>query len=120
MEGTGNGWSRRQNVEDGIVPSRWPRVGLLARLYLRIDTTTSCQAKRNFSALSAVVSHPSGQTKSTIINMMLHKVISCLIPGVAEVLQDVAAWKVNCDAEAVAFIAAQTAAAGEVISVDEA
>ena len=34
-----------------VVPARWPHVGLLVRLYAGIDTTTTCQAKRNFSAL---------------------------------------------------------------------
>ena len=45
-------------VTDGVGPSRkvvvsarWPRIGLLARLYAGIDTTT-CQAEKNFSALS--------------------------------------------------------------------
>ena len=33
-----------------VVPARWPHIGLLARLYAGIDTT-SCQAERNFSAL---------------------------------------------------------------------
>ena len=33
-----------------IVPAHWPHVGLLARLYPGIDTT-SCQAEANFSAL---------------------------------------------------------------------
>ena len=33
-----------------VVPARWPHIGLLARLYAGIDTT-SYQAGRNFSAL---------------------------------------------------------------------
>ena len=53
-----------------VVPARWPHVGLLARLYLGIDT--SCQTERNLSALSAVV----GQLRTSlrldkIENMML-------------------------------------------------
>ena len=32
-----------------LVPARWPHIGLLARLYAGVDTTTSCQAERNFS-----------------------------------------------------------------------
>ena len=42
-----------------------------------------------------------------------------LVPGVAEVFQDAAALKANCDAEAAACVAAQTAAVGDVISVAE-
>ena len=38
-----------------VVPARWPHIGLLARLYAGIDTTTSCQAERNFSALKQVL-----------------------------------------------------------------
>ena len=36
-----------------VEPARWPHIGLLARLYAGIDTT-SCQAERNFSALKQV------------------------------------------------------------------
>ena len=103
-----------------VVPARWPHVGLLARLYLGIDTT-SCQAERNFSALSAVVSQlRTSLGADKIEKMMLLKLNSHLIPGLAEVLQDVAALKANCDAEAAASVAAQNAAAGEIISVDRA
>ena len=115
-----DGCSRRQ---DGgvVVSARWPDVGLLARLYLGIDTT-SCQAERNnFSALSAVVSQlRTSLGTDKIETMMLLKLNSHLIPGLAKVLQDVAALKANCDVEAAASVAAQNAAAGKVISVDEA
>ena len=37
-----------------VVPARWPHIGLLARLYAGIDTT-SCQAERNFSTLEQVL-----------------------------------------------------------------
>ena len=42
-----------------VVPARWPHVGMLARLYLGVDTTTTTtifHAESNFSALWAVVS----------------------------------------------------------------
>ena len=51
---------------------------------------------------------------------MLLKLILHLIPGIAEVLQDVAALKANCDALAAASAAARNAPDGEVISVEEA
>ena len=38
-----------------VVPACWPHIGLLARLYAGIDTT-SCQAERNFSALKQALS----------------------------------------------------------------
>ena len=37
-----------------VTPARLPHIGLLARLHLGIDAT-SCQAERNFSALSALL-----------------------------------------------------------------
>ena len=49
--------------------------------------------------------------------MMLLKLNSHLIPGLAEVLQKVAALKANCDTEAAASVEAQNASAGEVIVV---
>ena len=71
VEGTGDGWSRRQSGEDGKVPVRWPYVELLARLYLGIDTI-SCHAKRNLSALSVVVIHMrTSLGPDKIKNMML-------------------------------------------------
>ena len=38
-----------------VVPARWPLIGLLARLYEDV-VTTSCQAERNFSALKQALS----------------------------------------------------------------
>ena len=38
-----------------VAPARWPHVGLVARVFAAIDTT-SCQAERNFSSLKLVVS----------------------------------------------------------------
>ena len=75
----------------------------------------------NFSALSAVVSQLCTSLRpDRIDNIMLLKLISHSIPGLAEVFQDVAVLKANCDAEAAASVAAQNAAAVEVISVEKA
>ena len=49
--------------------------------------------------------------------MMLLKLNSHLIPGLAEVLKEVAALKANCDAETAASVEAQNATAAEVIFV---
>ena len=103
-----------------VVPARWPHAGLLARPYLGIHST-SCQPERDVSALSAVVI----QLRTSLWpdkkdSMTLLKLISHLIPGLAEVLQDVAALKANCDAEAAESDAAQNAATCEVFHVEEA
>ena len=86
-----------------------------------MSTTTSCQAERKRFALSADVSQlRTSLGPDKIENMMLLKLNSHLIPGLAKILQHVAAVKANCDAGAAASVAAQNAAAGKVISVEEA
>ena len=56
-----------------VVPARWPHIGLLARLYAGIDTT-SCQAERNFSALKQVLSDMRAGT-------LAHKTRRCSCSG---------------------------------------
>ena len=52
--------------------------------------------------------------------MPLFQLNSHLIARLAKVLEDAAALNASCDAEAAASVAAQNAAAGEVISVEDA
>ena len=71
-----------------VVPAHWPHVGLVARLYLGVDTT-SCQAERNFSALKLIVSDlrakssPGKVEKTIFLRLNKH-----LIPGLGKVLGD--------------------------------
>ncbi|CAM9970799.1 unnamed protein product, partial [Ascophyllum nodosum] len=66
-----------------VVPTRWPHIGLLARLYTGIDTT-SCQAERNFSALKKVLSDMRASTLARKTEeMLLLRLNSHLIPGFA-------------------------------------
>ncbi|CAM9575217.1 unnamed protein product [Ectocarpus sp. 4 AP-2014] len=68
-----------------VVPARRPHVGLLARLYAGIDTT-SCQAERNFSALKLVLSDMrAGILPHNIEMMLLLRLNRHLIPGFKEV-----------------------------------
>ena len=82
---------------------------MLARLYLGIDTT-SCHAKNNLTVLSAQslanCALPSGVKISRI------RRCSHLMPGLADVLPDVAAFKANCDADAAASVAGENGTAG--------
>ena len=81
-----------------ITPARLPHIGLLARLHLGIDAT-SCQAERNFSALSALLGDLQSNLGRRKVEMMrLLKLNQQLIPGLADVLQQVADLKdaTNC------------------------
>ena len=72
-----------------VTPARLPHIGLLARLHLGIDTT-SCQAERNFSALSALLGDlQSNLGRRKVEMMMLLKLNQQLIPGLVDVLQQV-------------------------------
>ena len=76
-----------------ITPARLPHIGLLARLHLGIDAT-SCQAERNFSALSALLCDLQSNLGRRKVEMMtLLKLNQQLIPGLADVLQQVADLK---------------------------
>ena len=76
-------------------------------IWASTSTTTSCQAERKCSALWADVTQlRTSLGPDKIENMMLLKLNSHLIPGLAEVLQDVAALKANCDTGAAASVAA--------------
>ena len=100
-----------------VVPARWPHIGLLARLYADIDTT-SCQAERNFSTLEQVIS---GMRASTLAHktekMLLLRLNRYLIPGFARVEQELEALKVKWDAQEAASVAAQNAQAGTVVNL---
>ena len=64
-----------------VVPARWPHIGLLAKLYAGVDTT-SCQAERNFSALKRVVSDmQAGTLPHKVEKMLLLRLNRHLIPG---------------------------------------
>ena len=89
-----------------VTPARLSHIGLLARLHLGIDAT-SCQAERNFSALSALLSDlQSNLGRRKVEMMMLLKLNQQLIPGLADVLQQVADLK-------------DATAAGNVVSLSE-
>ena len=95
-----------------VVPARWPHIGLLARLYAGIDTT-SCQAERNVSALKQVLSDMrAGTLAHKTEKMLLLRLNRHLIPGFARVEQELEALKVKWDAQEGASVAAQNARAG--------
>ena len=76
-----------------VTPARLPHIGLVARLNLGIDAT-SCQAERNFSALSALPGDlQSNLGRRKVEMMMLLMLNQQLIPGLANVLQQVADLK---------------------------
>ena len=53
-----------------VTPARLPHIGLLARLHLGIDAT-SCQAERNFSALSALLGDLQSNLGRRKVEMMM-------------------------------------------------
>ena len=91
-----------------VVPARWLDIGLLARLYAGIDTT-SCQAERDFSALKQVLSDMrAGTLAHKTENMLLPRLNRHLIPGFARVEQELEALKVKWDTQEAASFASQT------------
>lgn len=100
-----------------IVPARWPHIGLLARMYAGVDTT-SCQAERNFSALNQVVSDMrAGSLPHKIEQMLLLRLNRTYIPGFAQVEQQLAALKAKNDALADAAISTQNSREGNVVEL---
>ncbi|CAM9438078.1 unnamed protein product, partial [Pylaiella littoralis] len=98
-----------------VAPARYPYVGLLARLYAGVDTT-SCQAKRNFSSLKQVLSGMrAGTLPRKIEQMLLLRVNRRHIPGFAKEERELAALKAKHDANAKASVAAQQAREGNTI-----
>ena len=77
------------------MPAPWPHIGLFARLYAGIDTT-SCQAERNFSALKQVLS---GMRAGTLAHntekMLLRRLNRSPIPVFAREEQELEALKVK-------------------------
>ena len=71
------------------VPARWPHVGLVARLFAGMETT-SCEAERNFSALALVVSDLRASMSPRRVEQTLFlRLNKYLIPGVGKALKDV-------------------------------
>ena len=102
-----------------VVPARWPHIGLLARLYTSIDTT-SCQAERNFSALKQILGDMrAGTLAHKTEKMLLLRLNRPLIPGFARVEQELEALKVKWDAQEAASVAAQNAQAGTVVNLSK-
>ena len=100
-----------------VVPARWPHIGLLARLYAGLDTT-SCQAERNFFAPKQVLSDMrAGTLAHKTEKMLLLRLNRHLIPGFARVKQELEAFKVKWDAQEAALVAAQNARAGTVVNL---
>ena len=100
-----------------ILPARWPHVGLVARLYAGIDTT-SCQAERNFSALKLAVSDLRASMSPTKIEQTLFlRLNRHLIPGLGEVLTKWENLKNKRDAKAAESVAAKAAAAANPATV---
>ena len=100
-----------------VVPARWPHIGLLARLYAGIDTT-SCQAEKNFLALKQVLS---GMCAGTLVHktekMLLLRFNRHLIPEFARVEQELEALKAKRDAQEATSVAAQNARADTVVNL---
>ena len=63
-----------------IVSAHWPHIGLLARLYAGIDTT-SCQAERNFSALKQVFSGMVAVTRENVVAQAQQPLYSRICEG---------------------------------------
>lgn len=71
-----------------VTPARWPHVGLIARLYAGIDTT-SCQAERNFSALKLVVSDLRARMSSDRVEQTVFlRLNRHLIPGLGKAMNE--------------------------------
>lgn len=71
-----------------VKPVRWPHVGLIARLYAGIDTT-SCQAERNFSALKLVVSDLRARMSSDRVEQTVFlRLNRHIIPGLGKAMNE--------------------------------
>lgn len=94
-----------------ILPARWPHVGLVARLFAGIDTT-SCQAERNFSALKLVVSDlRSSMSPAKVEQTVFLRLNRQLIPGLGNVLKGLDDLKERRKENVEASVAAKDAAA---------
>ena len=92
-----------------VEPARWPHVGLVARVFAVIDTT-SCQAERNFSSLKLVVSDLRASLGAEKIEKILFlRLNRHLIPGLGKVVRELESLKEERDGAAdVAFITKTT------------
>ena len=99
-----------------VAPARWPHVGLVARVFAGIDTT-SCQAERNFSSLKLVVSDLRASLGAEKIEKILFLMLnSHLIPGLGKVVRELESLKEERDGVADrAFIAKTTAVASSAL-----
>ena len=95
-----------------VAPARWPHVGLVARVFAGIDTT-SCQVKRIFSPLKLVVSDLRASLGAEKIEKILFlRLNRHLIPGLGKVVRELESLKEERDGAAdAAFIAKTTAVA---------
>ena len=95
-----------------VAPARWPHVGLVAREFAGIDTT-SCQAERNFSFLKLVVSDLRVSLGAEKIEKILFfRLNRHLIPGLGKIIRELESLKEERDGAAdAAFIAKTTAVA---------
>ena len=100
-----------------VEPARWSDIGLFARLYAGVDTT-SCQAERNFSALQQVLSDMrAGTLAHKTEKMLLLRLNRHLISEFARVEQELEALKVKRDAQEAPSVAAHNARAGTVVNL---
>ena len=94
-----------------VAPARWPHVGLVARMFAGIDTT-SCQAERNFSSLKLVVSDFRASLGAEEIEKILFlRLNRHLIPGLGKAVRELESLKEERNGAAdAAFIAKTTLA----------
>ena len=95
-----------------VAPARWPHVGLVARVFAGIDTT-SCLAERNFSSLKLVVSDLRASLGAEEIEKILFlRLNRHLIPGLGKVVRELESLKEERNGAAdEAFVAKTTAVA---------
>ena len=103
-----------------VAPARWPHVGLVARVFSGVDTT-SCQAEMNFSSLKLIVS----DLRASLGAEKIEKILSLrlnrhLIPGLGKVVRKLERLKKERDGAAdAAFIAKTTAVASIALKVEQ-
>ena len=97
-----------------VAPARWPHVGLVARVFAGIDTT-SCQAERKFCSLKLVVSDLRASLGAEKIEKILFlKLNRHLIPGLGKVVRELESLKEERDGAADAAIIATTTAVASI------
>ena len=93
-----------------VAPIRWPHVGLVARVFAGIDTT-SCEAERNFSSLKLVVSDLRASLEVEKIEKILFlRLNRHPIPGLGKVVRELETVKEERDGATDAALISKTTA----------